>query len=152
MAWQSEEISQKTDVEIPVPSNGIIAGLISGITNKLSQLSHDPIHDHVRVFLRFCNGTLKELSEYVSLEDVKNETELFSEAIPEEEVRTEEADRIIPCVREEASTREPSGLPFKFLIKPREQVSSTRERLQKCTELNLSEAVFDAYEDIGSKY
>ena len=152
MAWQSEEISQKTDVEIPVPSNGIIAGLISGITDKLSQLSHDPIHDHVRVFLRFCNGTLKELSEYVSLEDVKNETELFSEAIPEEQVCTEEADRIIPCVREEASTREPSGLPFKFLIKPREQVSSTRERLQKCTELNLSEAVFDAYEDIGSKY
>lgn len=111
--------------------NGVIGDLIAGIAKKL-RLDEQTARN-VRI-LEIHGGKIhKELIEDFNVVGVNEFTTLYAEKIPDEELNASDDDRFIYCYHFDKEANKPHGVPFKFMLKPREPLKEMRERISKRT-------------------
>jgi ubiquitin carboxyl-terminal hydrolase 7 len=85
----------------------------------------------------------RELGGVEMIGNVPESTELFAEEVPVEELQAKEEDKIINVFHFSKDLHRTHGVPFKFVIKPREKFAETKVRLQK--RLDMSDKDFSRF-------
>ena len=111
--------------------NGIIGDLVNGIARKLNL--DEQTARSIRILEVHGGKIHKELIEDFNVVGVNEFTTLYAEKIPDEELNASDDDRFIYCYHFDKEANKPHGVPFKFMIKPDEPLTETKERISKRT-------------------
>ncbi|KAI4226189.1 MAG: hypothetical protein L6R36_003370 [Xanthoria steineri] len=129
--WLPEGVVKEEPVDILAPKNGIVEDLISPLQRKLN------LSGEAAGKLRFYESHGYKISKHLStnsiLASISDYSTLFAELMPEDEDRADDNDRAIDAFHFDKEISKPHGVPFKFVVKPGELFTDTKERLSKRT-------------------
>jgi len=87
--------------------------------------------DRIRIFEISQGRRMKIFSEFDYLKEFNEQSELYAEEIPIDELNVDEAeDKIIGAYHFQKDPTRTHGVPFRFVVKPKEQFIDTKKRLQ----------------------
>ncbi|KAG8529786.1 uncharacterized protein KY384_005267 [Bacidia gigantensis] len=119
--------------DILVPKMGVISDLVDGLAKKAS-LNKETMQN-LRIYEISSGRIHREYRMDTPLTTITEYSSLVAEVIPEEERNLEDDDVPICCFHFDKEPNKAHGIPFKFVIKPGEVFSKTKERLSKRTGL-----------------
>lgn len=125
--------NMKQDVyEVLVPKTGTLADVVSALQNKVG------LSEEVAKSLRFIevhsSKVYKELPLDQPVQSFSDYITVYAERTPQDELDADDAvDRAVYAFHFDKDPSKTHGIPFKFVVKPDEKFSDTRERLSKRT-------------------
>ncbi|KAI9798682.1 MAG: hypothetical protein M1833_004671 [Piccolia ochrophora] len=131
VTWLSEGITKEETFDILVPKNGTMEDLIPVLTRKANLDAETG--KSIRLYEVHSNKIYKELHMNFSVASVNEFVSLYAEKVPQEELECEESDKAIYAFHFNKEPSKAHGVPFKFIVKPGEVFTKTKERLEKRT-------------------
>ncbi|KAF7727221.1 hypothetical protein EC973_007919 [Apophysomyces ossiformis] len=130
-------MSDTETLEIVLPKENQISDLIDAVNHKL----HLTDHCRVRIFEAINNRFYREFIESDPISELSdsNDTQLYMEDIPEEELEITNEDSFINVFHYQRDCSRTHSVPFKFLVKKDEAFVDTKKRLQKRTGMDDKE-------------
>lgn len=114
-----------------VPRAGFVEDLVLGIARKLNL--NEQQTRNLRILEAQGGKIARELPQDVAVNSISEFTVLFAEIIPDEELEAPDDDRFVYAFHFDKEPNKPHGVPFKFIVKPGEQLKDTKERISKRT-------------------
>ncbi|KAM5441568.1 ubiquitin-specific protease ubp15 [Microsporum ferrugineum] len=131
ISWLPEGIVKEQPYELLVPKQGNVADILQGLQQKAG-LDDETMHN-VRVFEAHYSKMQKELTDKFAVAGIMDTISLYAEPIPEDERNMKECDFRINAFNFDKEPNKEHGIPFKFVVKPGEKFSDTKQRLSKRT-------------------
>lgn len=103
-------------VEVLVPRNGTMSELLVALQKK-ANMDDESIRD--MRFFDVLGGKIKqEFREDYSVTNIPENSTIYAEKIPAEELNMEYEDRVINAFNFDKEPTRTHGIPFKFIVKP----------------------------------
>jgi len=137
IAWTGIHNKEEASYNFLLPKTSNVNDLTEQLAKKVTLVGSRKI----RIFEVANTGKMqKDCNGGEMIGNIPEQTDLFAEEVPEEELQASEQDKIINVFHYTKEVSRTHGVPFRFVLKPGEKFSETKKRL--IARLGVSETLF----------